>query len=145
MMYSCAPATRSSSAVVKKGGRSLRVDIHCHYLNVDAQAKVSDLNPAQHEPQVKFANALTRETNVKQMQERAAKLSSIEVRLKDGADRLPFAPYTLVTFATDGSLLDWPAPALMVGAFSAPGSKDVVALGTHDGNALRHPSSVTPW
>src|SRR5213078_863189 len=44
---------------------------------------VSDLNPAQHEPQVKFANALTRETNVKQMQERAAKLSSIEVRLKD--------------------------------------------------------------
>jgi aminocarboxymuconate-semialdehyde decarboxylase len=83
MMYRCAPATRSSSAVVKKRGRSLRVDIHCHYLNVDAQAKVADLNPAQHEPQVKFANALTRETNVKQMQERAAKLTSIEVRLKD--------------------------------------------------------------
>jgi len=32
---------------------------------------------------VKFANALTRETNVKQMQDRAAKLSAIEVRLKD--------------------------------------------------------------
>jgi aminocarboxymuconate-semialdehyde decarboxylase len=32
---------------------------------------------------VKFANALTRETNVKQMRDRAPKLSSIEVRLKD--------------------------------------------------------------
>ena len=33
--------------------------------------------------QVKFANALTRETNKKQHQERAPKLSNIEVRLKD--------------------------------------------------------------
>jgi aminocarboxymuconate-semialdehyde decarboxylase len=84
MMYSCAPAGRgSSAAVVKKKSRSLRVDIHCHYLNPDAAAKVAPLNPAQHEMQVKFANALTRETNKKQHQERAAKLSSIEVRLKD--------------------------------------------------------------
>jgi aminocarboxymuconate-semialdehyde decarboxylase len=36
---------------------------------------------------VKFANAMTREVNVKQMQERAPKLSSIEVRLK-GMDRM---------------------------------------------------------
>ena len=83
MMYSCAPATRGSSAVVKKKGKSLRVDIHCHYLNPDAAAKVAPLNPAQHEMQVKFANALTRDTNKKQHQDRAAKLSSIEVRLKD--------------------------------------------------------------
>jgi aminocarboxymuconate-semialdehyde decarboxylase len=82
-MYSCAPAAGSSAAVVKKKGKSLRVDIHCHYLNPDAAAKVAPLNPAQHEMQVKFANALTRETNRKQHQERAAKLSSIEVRLKD--------------------------------------------------------------
>jgi len=83
MMYSCAPATRGSSAVVKKKGKSLRVDIHCHYLNPDAAAKVAPLNPAQYEMQVKFANALTRDTNKKQHQDRAAKLSSIEVRLKD--------------------------------------------------------------
>ncbi len=57
--------------------------IHCHYLNVDAAAKVKDRNPGQYEPSVKYANQLTRETNVKQMQERAAKLTSIEVRLKD--------------------------------------------------------------
>jgi len=83
MMYSCAPAARASSAVVKKKGKSLRVDIHCHYLNPDAAAKVAPLNPAQHEMQVKFANALTRETNRKQHQERASRLSDIEVRLKD--------------------------------------------------------------
>src|SRR3977135_2551333 len=67
----------------KKKGRSLRVDIHCHYLNRDAAAKLAHLNPAQYEPSVKFASALTREVNVKQMQDRAAKLSTIEVRLKD--------------------------------------------------------------
>src|SRR5712691_9456789 len=73
----------SSSTVRDRKGRSLRVDIHCHYLNRDAAAKVAHLNPAQHEPSVKFASALTREVNVKQMQDRAAKLSTIEVRLED--------------------------------------------------------------
>ena len=67
----------------KKKGRSLRIDIHCHYLNRDAAAKLAHLNPAQYEPSVKYASALTREVNVKQMQDRAAKLSTIEVRLKD--------------------------------------------------------------
>ena len=83
MMYRCAPASRGSRAVVKKNNKSLRVDIHCHYLNPEAAARVAPLNPAQHEMQVKFANALTRETNKKQHQERAPKLSNIEVRLKD--------------------------------------------------------------
>ena len=64
-------------------GRSLRVDIHCHYLNRDAAAKVAHLNPAQYEPQIKFANQITRETNVKQLQDRGEKLSTIELRLKD--------------------------------------------------------------
>src|SRR5258705_4887169 len=67
----------------KKKGRSLRIDIHCHYLNRDAAAKLAHLNPSQYEPSVKFASALTREVNVKQMQDRAAKLSTIEVSLKD--------------------------------------------------------------
>ncbi len=87
MMYSCAPAARGSAShstsVVKRRNKSLRVDIHCHYLNPEAAAKVAPLNPAQHEAQVKFANALTREVNVKQHKDRAPKLSSIEVRLKD--------------------------------------------------------------
>ncbi len=83
MMYRCAPAGRGSTSIVKKKGKSLRVDIHCHYLNPEAAARVAPLNPASHEMQVKFANALTRETNVRQHQERAPKLSNIEVRLKD--------------------------------------------------------------
>src|SRR5687768_3538067 len=84
MMYSCAPRSGSSSAVVKSKKRgSLRIDIHCHYLNPDAAAKVAPLNPAAHEMQIKFANAITRETNKKQVAERAPKLSNIEVRLKD--------------------------------------------------------------
>jgi aminocarboxymuconate-semialdehyde decarboxylase len=84
MMYSCAPASRGSTLVAKKKtGKSLKIDLHCHYANPEAAAKVADRNPGQYEQNVKYANALTRETNVKQMRERAPKLSSIEVRLKD--------------------------------------------------------------
>jgi aminocarboxymuconate-semialdehyde decarboxylase len=77
------PKTHAGAIVRNTKGRSLRVDIHCHYLNRDAQAKLAPLNPAQHEPSVKFASQLTREVNVKQMQDRAPKLSTIEVRLAD--------------------------------------------------------------
>jgi aminocarboxymuconate-semialdehyde decarboxylase len=84
MMYSCAPASHGSTKTIKTKKRgSLKVDIHCHYANPEVAAKVAHLNPAQHEPSVKYANALTREVNVKQMKERGPKLSSIEVRLKD--------------------------------------------------------------
>jgi aminocarboxymuconate-semialdehyde decarboxylase len=64
-------------------GRSLRVDIHCHYLNPEVAARVAPLNPAQYEPHVQFANELTREVNVKQMRDRGRKLSDIEIRLAD--------------------------------------------------------------
>ena len=64
-------------------GRSVRVDIHCHYLNTAVAAKVAHLDPGQYEPSVQFANALTREVNVKQVRDRGAKLSTIETRLKD--------------------------------------------------------------
>jgi aminocarboxymuconate-semialdehyde decarboxylase len=104
MMYTCTPAglsprrtpparkgarnsasARSASTLTVRDrkGRGLRVDLHCHYFHPDVHAKVAHLDPAQHEPSVQFANALTRETNVKQMRERAEALSSIERRLKD--------------------------------------------------------------
>ena len=84
MMYSCSPSSSShSSSIVKKRGKSLRVDIHCHYLNREVAAKVTHLDPGRHEPSVVYANALTRETNVKQMKDRAPKLSDIALRLKD--------------------------------------------------------------
>jgi len=84
MMYSCAPAgSGGSTKVVKKRGRSLRVDIHCHYLNAAVAEKVAHLNPARHEPSAVFANAHTREVNVKQMRDRGPKLTDIALRLKE--------------------------------------------------------------
>ena len=85
MMYTCAPASRggSSTTTVKKRGRSLRVDIHCHYLNKEVAERVTPLNPAQHEPMAVWSNAATREANAKQGKERAAKLSDIQLRLKE--------------------------------------------------------------
>jgi aminocarboxymuconate-semialdehyde decarboxylase len=61
---------------------SLKIDIHCHYLNQAVAAKVAHLNPAQYEPSVCFANTMTREVNVKQMKDRAPMLTDIAVRLK---------------------------------------------------------------
>ena len=82
MMYSCAPAGRGSSAVVKKKGKSLRVDIHCHYLNADVAARVGK-PPPDADYLFKFSNEQTRAVNMKQVQERGPKLTDIEVRLKE--------------------------------------------------------------
>ena len=84
MMYSCAPAARGGArATVKKRGRSLTVDIHCHYMNTEVATKVAPLNPSQHEPMALYSNAATREVNARQVQERGPKLTDIAVRLKD--------------------------------------------------------------
>jgi aminocarboxymuconate-semialdehyde decarboxylase len=84
MMYSCAPGSSGGSTkAAKKKGKHLRVDIHCHYLNPKAAEKAAPLNPAQYEMQIKFANQLTRETNLKQMKDRAPRLTGIELRLKE--------------------------------------------------------------
>lgn len=83
MMYSCAPASKGSSSVVKRKGKSLRVDIHCHYLNAEAAARVAPLSPAQHEPIALYSNAATRDVNARQQKDRGPKLTDIAVRLKD--------------------------------------------------------------
>jgi aminocarboxymuconate-semialdehyde decarboxylase len=83
-MFTCAARASSSTKVVRsrKGG-SLRVDIHCHYLNTAAAQKVAHLNPSQYEPHVTFANALTRDVNMKQIRDRMPRLADIATRLKD--------------------------------------------------------------
>jgi aminocarboxymuconate-semialdehyde decarboxylase len=85
MMYSCAPAARggSSATVVKTKGKTLRIDIHCHYLNTEVAARVAGMVPPEADYLVKFSNELTRQTNANQGKERAAKLSDIQVRLKE--------------------------------------------------------------
>jgi len=64
-------------------GRGLRVDIHCHYLNTDVAAQVAQYKPMDKEPSHIYANEITRAVNMKQMKERGAMLSSIDIRLKD--------------------------------------------------------------
>lgn len=85
MMYSCAPAGASSSTrtVRTKKRGSLRVDIHCHYLNTDVAARVAGRTPPEADYLFKFSNEQTREVNARQGRERAPKLTDIEVRLKD--------------------------------------------------------------
>ena len=73
----------ATKVVRDRKGRSLRIDLHCHYLNPAISAKVGHLNASQFEPSGIFANALTKEVNVKQIQDRGPKLSTIEVRLND--------------------------------------------------------------
>ncbi len=75
---------RTSAKVVKtRAGKSKVVDLHCHYLNPEVNAKTAHLNPAQYDPTTVFADELTRETNVKQMKTRAPKLTGVTERLKD--------------------------------------------------------------
>ena len=93
MMFTCAPTGRRSGAalamararIAKKPGKnkSLKVDIHCHYNNPDAEAMLAHLSPIQHEPLFKFSDPPTREVNKKQAENLVPKLSTIEVRLKD--------------------------------------------------------------
>jgi aminocarboxymuconate-semialdehyde decarboxylase len=75
-------AGRAEMKVKSRKRGSLKIDIHCHYLNQAVAAKVAHLNPAQYEPSVCFANTMTREVNVKQMKDRAPMLTDIAVRLK---------------------------------------------------------------
>src|SRR6266849_6661731 len=95
MLFTCAahasgsdphsrPLPRERGILVRnRKGKSLRVDIHCHYLNPEVAAKVGPLDPKTRDPLFVFSNSATREVNARQVQERAPKLTDIETRLKD--------------------------------------------------------------
>ena len=82
-----ATATATAKAALpvarSRSGKTKVVDLHCHYLNPQVNAKTAHLNAAQHDPTVIFADELTRETNVKQMKTRAPKLTGVAERLVD--------------------------------------------------------------
>jgi aminocarboxymuconate-semialdehyde decarboxylase len=78
-----AKAIASRTVMRSRGGKTKVVDLHCHYLNPEVNAKTAHLNAAQHDPSVVFADQLTRDTNVKQMKTRAPKLTGVTERLKD--------------------------------------------------------------
>ena len=84
MLFTCAArASGSTKTVRSRKGKSLRVDIHCHYLNPEVAARLGPLDPKTRDPLFVFSNSTTREVNARQVQERAPKLSNIEARLKD--------------------------------------------------------------
>jgi aminocarboxymuconate-semialdehyde decarboxylase len=84
MIFNCAARASSSTRVVRnRRGKSLRVDIHCHYLNAQVAAQVAPLDPTRHDPLFSYSNAATREVNARQVKERGPKLTSIETRLAD--------------------------------------------------------------
>lgn len=88
-MRSAAATARSTTAKAShpvarnRAGKAKVVDLHCHYLNPEINAKTAHLNPAQYDPTTVFADDLTRETNVKQMKTRAPKLTGVTERLVD--------------------------------------------------------------
>jgi aminocarboxymuconate-semialdehyde decarboxylase len=108
-----AKATTTAKAVPRpvatsKAGKTKVVDMHCHYLNTVVNAKTAHLNAAQYDPTVIYANALTNETNKKQMATRAPKLTGVTERLVD-MDRMGVdiqavcpAPYHFFYFTEPG-------------------------------------------
>lgn len=89
--------TSPTQRVVKnRKGQHVVVDIHCHYLNPEVNAKTLHLNAASYDPTVIFANELTNQTNILQMKTRAPKLMGVADRLKDmdkmGVDIQAVAP-----------------------------------------------------
>lgn len=98
-------AQTASASAPARSNRPLVVDVHCHYLNPDVAKAASDLDVGRHDPSVIYANALTRETNVAQMRDRAPKLTGIDQRLDD-MDRMDIdiqaispAPFQFFYFA----------------------------------------------
>lgn len=109
MAHSNKAKTSASRPVVRnRAGKSKVVDLHCHYLNPVVNAKTAHLKAGQYDATVIFANELTNQTNVKQMQTRAPKLTGVTERLKD-MDRMGVdiqavcpAPYHFFYFTEAG-------------------------------------------
>lgn len=77
-------AARLSRPMAKtRSGTSKVIDLHCHYLNPVVNAKTGHLDLGKYDPTTVFADALTRETNVRQMKTRAPKLTGVTERLAD--------------------------------------------------------------
>lgn len=69
--------------VVKRATADKVVDVHCHYLSPAVGAKYAHLQPVKHDATAVYATELSRQVNMKQIQERGAKFNQVEVRLKD--------------------------------------------------------------
>jgi hypothetical protein len=71
------------SKVLKRISPAKVVDVHCHYLSPVVGAKYAHLHPAKHDATAVYATELSRQVNMKQIQERGAKFNQVEVRITD--------------------------------------------------------------
>jgi len=85
MLYTCPGAVaRGGNRTTAQGQRRhFCVDIHCHVINPAVDEMVKHVFSPDREPAMKFANALTRETNRKQNENIWACLTTVEQRLRD--------------------------------------------------------------
>jgi len=85
MLFTCpGAAARGGAAHAAKGARrQFCIDIHCHVINPAVDEMVKHVFSPEREPAMKFANALTRETNRKQNENIWACLTTVEQRLRD--------------------------------------------------------------
>ncbi len=85
MLFTCpnAAARGGGPRSFRGGRRDLCVDIHCHVHVPAADEMVKHVMTPDREPGGRFSNALSRETNRKQMENVRVCLTSVEQRLRD--------------------------------------------------------------
>ena len=85
MLFTCpsAAARGGGPRSFRRGKRDLCVDIHCHVHVPAADEMVKHLMTPDREPAGRFSNALSRETNKKQMENVRQSLTSVDTRLRD--------------------------------------------------------------
>jgi len=77
------PSESTKGHAVKRAAPSKVVDVHCHYLSPEVGAKYAYLHPVKHDATAVYATELSRQVNMKQIQELGAKFNQVAVRLKD--------------------------------------------------------------
>ena len=86
MLHTCGgdgAAKAGGERLKVKRGKSLIVDIHCHVLTPEAEARSRDLFKPEYEPTLRFASEHSREVNRAQAQAIRPQLTSVERRLAD--------------------------------------------------------------
>jgi aminocarboxymuconate-semialdehyde decarboxylase len=85
MLFTCpgAAARGGVSSTARGARRHFCIDIHCHVINPAVDEMVKHVFTPEREPAMKFANALTRETNRRQHENIWACLTTVEQRLRD--------------------------------------------------------------
>jgi aminocarboxymuconate-semialdehyde decarboxylase len=85
MLFTCpgAAARGGVSRTAQGGRRHFCIDIHCHVIDPAVDDMVKHVFSPDREPAMKFASALTRETNRRQHENIWACLTTVEQRLRD--------------------------------------------------------------